>query len=91
MDKHEYTKNYYQLNKDKIKAHNLEAYNNNKDKRKEQMACYWINNREVILQKKNEPLVCLCGGHYTRCNKSKHFSSKKHQVYINISDNINDI
>ena len=87
MDKHEYTKNYYQQNKDKIKANNLESYANNKDKRKEQMANYWLINKERLIQIKNEALICECGGHYTRCNKSKHLLSKKHHLYVN---NINN-
>ena len=36
------------------------------------------NNKE----RRNEKINCVCGGKYTRANKSIHFGSKMHQNYI---------
>ena len=49
-------------------------YINNKDKFKN----YYITNKE----KSGEKISCVCGGKYTRQNKSTHLKSQKHLKYI---------
>ena len=38
--------------------------------------------REVNRERSNEKFNCECGGKYTRCGKSHHMKTKKHQRYI---------
>lgn len=38
------------------------------------------------MNKQNEKLICIiCGGKYTRTNKSKHIKSKKHLLMLEIN------
>lgn len=80
----DYRKGYYEANKDKIKARNLERYHSSKELRATQMKDYHLRNRVSILEKKNEKVECHCGGKYTRGNQSKHFKSKKHMTYLEV-------
>jgi hypothetical protein len=86
-----YRENYYQQNKENIKAKNSLYYLKNRDKRIEQMHIYRVNNSDGLKEIKNEKFTCICGGKYTYSNRSKHYSSKKHLKYRNdIIDKIID-
>jgi hypothetical protein len=63
-------KEYYEINKDRIK----EYYEINKDKKKE----YYEANKEKLREK----IECICGSKYSRCDKSTHNKTKKHQLFI---------
>jgi len=82
----EYRKDYYEKNKDAIKQYNNDYYITNRAKRLEQMHKYWEDNKENLKTMRNQLIECMCGGHYTLCNKGKHIKSKKH---INYNELIN--
>ena len=71
-------KEYREANKDKIKDY----YITNKDKIIEYKKQYRIDNKD----KNNENFECECGGKYTRCHKSHHFKSTKHQEFIKVNN-----
>lgn len=85
----DYRENYYQKNKENIKAYNAKYYLENKEQRLEQMHDYWQNNKDILKELKNELIDCCCGSHYTRCNKIKHLKTKKHMNYINDMNDTN--
>jgi hypothetical protein len=80
-----YRVNYYQKNKENIKAYNAKYHLENKEERLEKMRNYWLNNKDTLKELKNEVFECICGSHYTRCNKIKHLKTKKHMNYRNNS------
>ena len=52
----------------------------NGDKKKETDRLYRINNNDKIKANKTQKFDCnVCGGHFTRCHKSEHERSHKHQ------------
>jgi len=63
----EWTKKYYEKNKEKILEYKKE---------------YRIKNREILNEKKKEKFICECGGKYTKYEKSRHEKSKKHEAYV---------
>lgn len=88
------SKEWYEANKDKnkeqIKERKKVYYENNKDKIKDKTKIYYELNKNKIKAYKdlnkiklNENFECLCGGKYTRMNKSSHEKSHKHQKYLN--------
>ena len=44
----------------------------------EQIKQYYINNKEHIVEQKNQPYICECGSTITRTDKSRHMKTKKH-------------
>ena len=53
-----------------------------RDDNKEKTKIYYIDNKEIINERKREKYDCECGGKYTRCHKASHIKSKKHQEFI---------
>jgi len=51
----------------------------NKEKRSQQKAIYYQENKEY----KNEQFYCECGGKYTFSHKARHFKTEKHQNWLN--------
>ena len=47
------------------------------------VAEYYLDNKELINEKKRVKCKCECGGNYTITHKATHFNSKIHQKYIN--------
>ena len=43
---------------------------------------YYIHNKNELTIKKKEKFICQCRGKYTRCHKSQHINSNKHQNYL---------
>jgi len=43
---------------------------------------YFEDNRNSIVEKKNQKYECECGGKYTHSNRVCHFKTNKHQEYI---------
>ena len=84
--KREYNAKYRADNPDKVKESSASWRKNNPEKKKENDAKYRAENREILRAKTNEKFDCVCGGSYTRANKSKHFSSKTHQKFIQIQN-----
>ena len=78
MSNREYFIEYYSNNKEKIKEHSRQYKETNKDKINEVNKQYKMNNKEYI----QEMNICLCGGRYTNCHKSKHMKTLKHQRAI---------
>jgi len=64
---------------------NEEAINTRQPDRdmKEYQHKYYIDNKEQIQQKKNELIICPCGGRYTRTHRARHLKTKKHIAYEN--------
>jgi hypothetical protein len=81
--KKEYSKQYYENNKDILQSNHKIYRENNKDdinlKKKE----YYEKNKIQI----NEKHVCTCGGKYTLQNKAFHMKTKKHLDYTLINLN----
>jgi len=67
-------KEYYEINKDKIKEYKDEYYKNNKDKAKK----YYENNKDKISLK----ITCICGSEFRKDSYLKHCKSNKHLQYI---------
>ena len=60
----------------------------NAEHKRERDRLYRENNLERINALKKEKTKCLCGGSYTRCHKTEHERSQKHQNYLkSISEN----
>ena len=87
MDLKGYRKDYYERNKDRIRAINLEAYHNNKERRNELSKLYYTANKEQLIQSKKEKVNCECGGCYTRTNKKTHLNSVKHLKFTEKQNN----
>ena len=73
-------KKYYDENKELILEKNRKYQEKNKEKIKEQAAIYRANHKE--------PIQCDCGGSYILLGKSKHYKTKKHIAYLEITQNI---
>ena len=58
-----------------------EYYRLHRDEKLKQIKEYQEKNKDILKEKRNENLVCICGGKYTVQNKSTHFKSKKHIKY----------
>lgn len=75
---------YYKTNKEKFSNKNKDYYQLNKDKLKEKNKEYRELNKDKIHIKRNEKFNCeICGGKYTFSNKKQHLKSQKHQKAIN--------
>ena len=77
-EKVEYKKQYDIDNKEKRKEQYKQRYIANK----EALQAYYIDNRESILEKRNEKFECKCGGRFARGDRARHFKSKKHKNYL---------
>ena len=80
----EWSKEYYENNKEHIKEYQKEWRENNKEKikeyqedNKEHAKEYYKNNKEQRREKFN----CECGGRYSNDHKSTHYKTKKHLAF----------
>ena len=73
----EYSKDYYENNRDKINEKHKIYRDNNKD----YFQKYYESNKDKIHMQQNKKCNCFCGGKYTQTNKIPHFLTKKHQEY----------
>ena len=48
---------------------------------KEYNSQYYKDNKEEIIQKKSELIICSCGSRYTRTHKARHMNTKKHIAF----------
>ena len=50
---------------------------------------WYQKNKEQILQKQKQTIICECGSEIRKAGRSGHYNSKKHQEYVqlNIDDN----
>ena len=69
---------YYQDNKNRIRAQNAIKYQNNKDKVRVENAIYRQNNKDKINEKRREKVTCECGSVISRKNILAHRKSLKH-------------
>jgi hypothetical protein len=69
---------YYEVNKGTISERKRKYYAQNLGVRKENDRKYYESNREKILQKLKETLVCECGVTVTKPYYSKHIKTQKH-------------
>ena len=77
---------YYQDNKQELNELHRQYYNDNKEQIDEYQRQYRQDNK----QKANEKHNCLCGGKYTKQNKSRHDKTQKHQTFIRNQQPINN-
>jgi len=75
----EYKKEWYETNRERRLKEMKEYREANKEKIKEY--------REANKEKMNEKISCLCGGCYTKVNKTTHEETKKHLKFLNNSTN----
>jgi hypothetical protein len=80
--KKEYTRKYREENKEKIAEKYKIRYEANKETIAEYARKYREENKASIDEKKYEKFNCPCGGKYLKCDKSKHFKTKKHIKYV---------
>ena len=71
---------YYKSKVEEIKEQKKEYYKSNVDTIKEQQKKYKELNADKIKQKNN----CICGGKYTKNNKTVHYKTVKHLNYLKI-------
>jgi len=76
--KKEYSKEWRENNKEKIKNYDKEYREDNKEKIKDYKKEYYEVNKEKI----NEKFNCDCGGCYAFRNKARHLKTKKHINYL---------
>ena len=74
----DYKSEYYEKNIDNLRNYSKEWYKKNKEKALINVHNYNKNNRDKILEKKKEIIICECGINYTYTNKLRHQKSKKH-------------
>jgi hypothetical protein len=67
---------------EKIKMQNTKYYQKNAETLKVYQKEYAKNNPEKIKARTNKKNLCICGGHYTSVNKTKHERTVKHQTYV---------
>jgi hypothetical protein len=73
---------YYKKNEDRLKEYGKEWYFKNKEKTLGNVHKYYKKNRDLILLKNKEVIMCECGVNYTYGNKLRHQQSKKHINFI---------
>jgi len=79
----EYGIQYRETNKEQINERHKQYYETNKDKRLEYQKQYNETNKEQINEKRNKKFNCeICGGKYTRMNKSHHEKTNLHQLAL---------
>ena len=77
------SKERYKNNKEEILKKDKEYRDKNKDKIQKYKKEYYEQTKNHKLQK----FACPCGGKYTRCHKTKHEKTGKHQQYIKSGKN----
>ena len=60
-----------------------EWYIDNREQQLKKVKKYYENNKQQIIEHKNQKHNCLCGGKYTQTHKATHLKTAKHQNYIN--------
>ena len=90
-------KEYYQLNKDKIKDYQNKYYIDNKKKLLEQCSEYYEKNKDHLIQygrnhyEKNKikiaesrkiKITCRCGSTYRKADRIRHENTMKHYLFI---------
>ncbi len=88
----QYNAEWYQNNRDAIRAQTKEYYQNNRDAIRAQTKEYYQNNRDAIRARQDTPNECECGGRYTRNNKTHHKKTTLHRLYIqNLHNELNHL
>jgi hypothetical protein len=75
-------KEYKEMNKDKIRQREKEYREKNKETISQKQKEYKRTHKEQIRQHSSEKIICECGGSYSKCHKTTHFKTLKHQSYI---------
>jgi len=84
-------KDYYNDNKEKIKKQSNEYYKDNKQQILEKRKDYQEKNKKKISEKNKEKITCECGAIITKSHFVRHTKSIKHQGYIVLKKNLNNI
>lgn len=78
----EYFKGYYENNRESILEYHKEYNEINKEKINEKKKEYYQINKEKISEKNKVKYTCQCGVELTKCHKSRHERTSKHQNYL---------
>jgi hypothetical protein len=81
-----YDKKYYDEHIDQIRKAQKQFYEKNKDALNKINLEYYNTNKERL----NQKILCKCNGRYTYKNKSQHFKSRLHQIYLSNYNNSSD-
>jgi hypothetical protein len=77
-----YNKQYKITHREECSERNKIYYQENKDEMKEYYKEYYKENKERINKNRVCKVTCECGSVLSKCNKTAHIKSKKHQNYI---------
>ena len=98
LSREEYTKQYNQVNKDKINEKNRQYHLDHKDEdserhrrynqehkqqRREKGIQYYQDHKDEIRARRSIKYICECGGSYISTHKTRHMQTKKHQAWLN--------
>jgi len=75
-------KQYREENQDQIKEKTKQYRLENKEQLSQSKKEYYIANKERIEEHRSERTRCECGGIYRCGDKTKHFKTKKHSIFI---------
>jgi hypothetical protein len=79
----EYQKTYHQKNREEYVDYQKKYYEETKDKRKK----YQEENKNKIMGRRNERIICECGCEVKRANIAPHRKTQKHMNYLNQINN----
>ena len=74
------------LNKNIPNRNCAEYYQDNKIDITNRTKTYRINNRPMVLQKKNQRITCACGVQYNNSNKVNHCKTQRHLNFTRLSN-----
>ena len=84
---------YYEKNKDQLIEYQKANYEKNKEDILYKQKLYAEKNKEMIKERKKkygiEKITCECGSIFRMADKSKHYKTQKHQLFIN-TDKLQD-
>lgn len=82
LSKIDYSKKYYQENKEKYQEYSREYKKNNNEKIKEYAKEYKEKNKEKVDKYNCEKIICDCGGRFCRKHRAAHFKTIKHLKFV---------
>jgi hypothetical protein len=75
-------KEYRDSHKEKSKVYNQKYREKNRDKVLAKKREYNEVNKDKINEKRNAPIECMCGSHYTDRHRARHFKTKRHLAFL---------
>ena len=78
-------KEHYYANREQHLLRSKEYQDTHKEQIKERKKIYHLEHQSEKSAKDKQIIMCECGDNYTRCNRARHFKSKKHNDKIAIT------